>query len=173
MFRRGFRPRRSSGSGLSSLFLALILAAAAWFLLKPSGRSLEGRAYAVDGDTIRINDNRLRLKGMDAPELRQSCHRSGQPYLCGETARNALVGMILHQHVECRSSGRDRYKRLLVRCMAGGRDINARMVEEGWAVSYGRDYESEEARARSRSAGLWAGEFQRPQDWRRQNPRVN
>jgi endonuclease YncB( thermonuclease family) len=42
------------------------------------------------------------------------------------------------------------------------------MVEEGWAVSYGRDYDHEETRARNRSAGLWAGEFTRPQDWRRQ-----
>jgi endonuclease YncB( thermonuclease family) len=173
MFRRGFRPRRSSRSGLSSLFLALALAGGAAFIFKPSGRSLEGRAHAVDGDTIRIGDNRLRLRGIDSPEMRQSCYRGNQPYFCGEMARNALIGMILHQQVQCRSSGRDRYKRLLVRCTAGGNDLNARMVEEGWAVSYGRDYEAEEARARSRSAGLWAGRFQRPQEWRRQNSRAN
>jgi endonuclease YncB( thermonuclease family) len=45
------------------------------------------------------------------------------------------------------------------------------MVESGWAVSYGRDYEREEARARGRSLGLWAGEFERPQAWQRQNAR--
>ena len=168
-----YRSRRSSWSGLSSLFIALALAAAAWSFLKPSGRLLEGQAHATDGDTIRIGENRLRLMGIDAPELRQTCVRAGRPYSCGETAREVLIGMIQRGQVQCRSSGRDRYKRLLVRCTADGRDINAAMVEEGWAVSYGRDYETEEARARRRSAGLWAGEFDRPQDWRRQNTRAN
>jgi endonuclease YncB( thermonuclease family) len=162
---------RSSYGGLSSLFVALALAAAAGFLLKPSGRALEGRAYAIDGDTIRIDGERLRLIGIDAPEMSQTCSRSRQVYFCGETARNALIAMILRQQVQCRSSGRDRYKRLLVRCLAEGRDLGARMVEEGWAVSYGRDYQREEASARSQSVGLWAGEFERPQEWRRQHPR--
>jgi endonuclease YncB( thermonuclease family) len=167
-----YRSRLSSWSGLSSLFIALALAAAAWWFFEPSGRMLEGRAHATDGDTIRIGENRLRLQGIDAPEMRQTCTRAGKPYSCGETARDVLIGMILRQQVQCRSSGRDRYKRLLVRCTAGGRDINAAMVEQGWAVSYGRDYEAEEARARRHSLGLWAGEFDRPQEWRRQTSRA-
>ena len=130
---------------------------------------LQGQAYATDGDTIRIGDARLRLKGIDAPEMRQTCSRSGQSYSCGEAARDALVNLIGNQPVQCRASGRDRYQRVLAFCTAGGRDLNARMVEEGWAVTYGRDYEAEEARARRLSAGLWAGEFERPQDWRRRN----
>ncbi|HZH53315.1 MAG TPA: thermonuclease family protein [Microvirga sp.] len=164
------RPRsRRSSSGLSSLVLALGLAAGAWYLLEPSGRTLEGRAHAVDGDTIRIGDERLRLKGIDAPELHQTCSRSGQVWFCGEAARNALMGMLLNRNVQCRSSGRDRYKRLLAYCTADGQDLNGRMVEEGWAVAYDREYRAEEASARGRSAGLWVGEFERPQDWRRRN----
>jgi endonuclease YncB( thermonuclease family) len=154
---------------LSSLVLALGLAAGAWVALEPAGRSLKGRAYAVDGDTIRIGDSRLRLKGIDAPELRQTCRRSRQTWFCGEAARDALIGMILNHQVQCRSSGRDRYKRLLVYCTVDGQDLNRRLVEEGWAVAYDREYRAEEAGARHRAAGLWAGEFERPQDWRRQN----
>jgi endonuclease YncB( thermonuclease family) len=169
--RRQAFSRGPTYGGLSSLIVALGLAAAAGFLLEPSGRALEGRAYAIDGDTIRIDRERLRLKGIDAPEMGQTCTRSRQVYSCGETARNALIAMILRQQVQCRSSGRDRYKRLLARCATDGRDLGARMVEEGWAVSYGRDYQRQEASARSRSAGLWAGEFERPQDWRRRHPR--
>ena len=163
------RRRRGRSSGLSSLVLALLLAAAAWYLLQPSGRQLEGRAQAIDGDTIRIGDNRLRLKGIDAPEMHQTCSRSGQSYRCGETARNALIALMLDRQVQCRSSGRDRYKRLLVYCTANGQDLNGRMIEQGWAVAYDREYREEEARARGRSAGLWAGEFVRPQEWRRRN----
>lgn len=163
------RRRSARSSGLSSLVLALLLAAAAWYLLQPSGRMLEGRAHAIDGDTIRIGDERLRLKGIDAPEMRQMCSRADRSYLCGETSRDALVGLMLHEEVRCRSSGRDRYKRLLVHCTAGGTDLNRRMVEEGWAVAYDRQYRDEEASARRRRTGLWAGEFDRPQDWRREN----
>jgi len=170
MVRIPFRPRRPRrSSGLSSLLLALGLAGGAWVLFGPGGRSFEGRAHVVDGDTIRIGDERLRLKGIDAPEMHQTCARSGRTYSCGESARNALIGMILNRQVQCRASGRDRYRRPLASCTADGQDLNARMVEEGWAVAYDRSYRAQEARARSRGAGLWAGTFERPQDWRREN----
>jgi endonuclease YncB( thermonuclease family) len=161
--------RRSGRSGIASLVVALALAGGAGFVLKPGGRSLEGRAQVTDGDTIRIGESRIRLKGIDAPELEQRCSRAGRSYACGETSRRALIDLVSGETVRCRATGRDRYQRILARCTVNGRDIGTRMVEEGWAVSYGRDYDDEESRARSRSAGLWAGAFERPQDWRRDN----
>ncbi len=164
-----FRGRRSGASGITSLVIALALAGGAGFVLKPSGRSLEGRAQVTDGDTIRIGETRIRLKGVDAPEMEQRCSRGGRSYACGETARRALIDLVSGETVRCRATGRDRYQRILARCTVKGDDIGARMVEEGWAVSYGRDYDAEEARVRSRSVGMWEGEFERPQDWRREN----
>jgi endonuclease YncB( thermonuclease family) len=164
-----FRSRRLLPSGITSLVLALALAGGVWLVLKPSGRALEGRAQVTDGDTIRIGETRIRLKGVDAPEMEQRCSRSGRSYACGETARQALIGLVSGETVRCRASGRDRYKRVLARCTVDGRDIGAQLVEAGWAVSYGRDYDSEEARAQRRSAGLWEGDFERPQAWRRQH----
>ncbi len=165
---RRFR-RRSGPSGIASLIAALALAGGAGLVLKPSGRTLEGRAQVTDGDTIRIGEARIRLKGIDAPEMEQRCSRSGRSYACGETARRALIDLVSDETVRCRAAGRDRYRRILARCTVNGNDIGTAMVENGWAVSYGRDYDAEEARARSRAAGLWQGEFERPQDWRRQN----
>jgi len=164
MGRRFFRSRFG---GAQSLVVALALAGGAVVALKPSERALEGRAHVVDGDTINLNDIKIRLKGIDAPEMEQTCSRSGRSYSCGDVARRALIALVSGQIVQCRASGHDRYQRVLARCTVQGNDIGARMVEEGWALSYGRDYESEEARARSRSAGLWSGEFERPQDWRK------
>jgi endonuclease YncB( thermonuclease family) len=163
---RRFR-RRSRGNGIQSLVIALALAAGAGLVLKPNDRSLEGRPQVTDGDTIRINDARIRLKGIDAPEMDQACTRAGRTYRCGETARRALIDLVSGENVQCRAAGRDRYRRILARCAVKGSDIGARMVEEGWAVSYGRDYDLQETRARGRAAGLWAGEFERPQEWRR------
>ncbi len=164
-----FRRRRSRSGGITSLIVALALAGGAGFVLKPSGRSLEGRAQVTDGDTIRIGEARIRLKGVDAPEMEQQCSRGRRTYACGETARRALIDLVSGETVRCRAAGRDRYRRILARCTVRGEDIGARMVEDGWAVSYDRDYDSEEARARGRSVGLWEGEFERPQDWRREN----
>ena len=164
---RRFR-RRSWPSGIASLILALALAGGAWLMLKPSGRSLEGRAQVTDGDTIRIGEARIRLKGIDAPEMEQRCSRSGRSYACGETARRVLIDLVSAKTVRCRAAGRDRYRRILARCTVDGNDIGTHMVETGWAVSYGRDYDAEEARAQDRGTGLWEGEFERPQDWRRE-----
>jgi endonuclease YncB( thermonuclease family) len=176
MFQPRFRhrpfPPRSSRRGLVSLILALGLAVGASVFLKPDERSMEGRAYAIDGDTIRLNDMRIRLKGIDAPELEQTCVKAGQPYFCGEEARNALIAIILKHQVTCRMSGRDRYRRPLARCSAEGKDIGGQLVEAGWALAYG-DYTFEEAQAKRRSVGLWAGSFDSPRDWRRLHSRPN
>jgi endonuclease YncB( thermonuclease family) len=162
-----FRRRRSRPSGAASLIIALALAGGAALVLKPSGRTLEGRAQVTDGDTIRIGETRIRLKGIDAPEIEQQCSRADRSYACGDTARRALIDLVSGETVRCRAAGRDRYQRILARCTVKGNDIGTRMVESGWALSYGRDYDAEEARAQSRGVGLWQGEFERPQDWRR------
>ena len=47
----------------------------------------------------------------------------------------------------------------------GGKDLNRSQVEAGWAIAYG-DYETEQAVARAGKAGIWAGTFDQPQDWR-------
>jgi endonuclease YncB( thermonuclease family) len=126
-----------------------------------------GSFYAVDGDTLDHAGERLRLVGIDAPEYRQQCDHGGASWPCGQAARNSLVKLIAAGPLDCRGSRQDKYGRLLVTCRSGATDINAEMVARGMAVSYG-GYALEEARAREAKAGLWAGGFERPQDYRRQ-----
>jgi len=126
-----------------------------------------GNFYVVDGDTLSINGERLRLKGIDAPEYRQRCRRNGADWACGEDARKALVTIVKTGRPECRGGERDRYGRLLVTCMIGGADINAAMVLSGMALSYG-GYAAEELKARQAKAGVWASDFERPSDYRRE-----
>jgi endonuclease YncB( thermonuclease family) len=127
---------------------------------------VEGAVHVVDGDSLRLGGTDIRLKGIDAPELHQTCRRAGRPYACGQVAREGLLALVSHRRVRCRVTGRDRYGRSLARCEASAADLGATLVGQGLAVSYG-DYAREEASARSRSAGLWAGEFERPDLWRR------
>jgi endonuclease YncB( thermonuclease family) len=171
MLRQAIPPRRHSRSrqrtgGATALILAVALAAGIGLLARPAGRLIEGSVQVVDGDSLRMGDIDIRLKGLDAPELKQTCSRAGRTYPCGTTARDALLAIVAHGTPRCRVTGRDRYHRSLARCVVDGRDIGARLVEEGVAVAYG-DYEREEGRARMRSVGLWAGEFERPNAWRR------
>lgn len=146
--------------------LAFVIGAAvlAWHL-PPEGERLAGGARIVDGDSLNLDGRSIRLEGIDAPELAQTCERAGGQGPCGREARRALIELIGDDEVVCRLAGADKYRRTLARCTAGGRNLNAGMVRDGMAVSYG-DYRSEESEARGARRGLWAGAFERPADWR-------
>lgn len=169
----GRRKPPSRWRRLADLALALALlgavALAAAFLpgLRPA-QTLEGAARVADGDTLVLAGERIRLQGIDAPELAQPCARGGEgnDYPCGRAARDALLRLVAGRTVACESRMRDRYDRILARCLAGPVELNRAMVEAGWAVAYG-DYRDAEEAARLAGRGIWAGPFERPQDWRR------
>lgn len=124
-----------------------------------------GVAIVNDGDSITLNGQRIRLRGIDAPELFQTCRRGGKDYPCGRAARDSLIGLIGGRAVTCQDGGLDKYQRVLGDCRAGETELNGAQVAAGWAISFG-DFEAEEAFAREAKAGVWAGEFDRPGDWR-------
>jgi endonuclease YncB( thermonuclease family) len=133
--------------------------------------NLSGHPRVVDGDTLAFGDQKVRLSGIDAPEKRQTCQdRAGQAYRCGLSAAAALIGEIGSGAIRCDGSEYDRYQRLIATCWKGGEDLNGWMVARGWAVAYRRyakTYVGLEDQARSAKAGLWAGDFDMPWDWRR------
>jgi endonuclease YncB( thermonuclease family) len=150
--------------GLAVLILGLLILLAAR-LDRVETRRTQGAAIINDGDSITLGTERIRMRGIDAPEYTQTCRRNGADYACGTLARQSLVRLIADRPVTCSGWQRDRYGRLLGDCKAGGTDLNRAQVEAGWAVAYG-DYDSEEAIARAAKAGIWAGTFDQPQDWR-------
>ncbi|MBC7282365.1 thermonuclease family protein [Hoeflea sp.] len=130
-----------------------------------AGADISGQMRVVDGDSLALGDRRLRLKGIDAPELNQRCRKDAFDYGCGAESASFLRGLIGRHPVDCKTEGIDRYGRDLVRCVADGVDLNETMVRSGHAVAFG-DYKLAEGLARSESAGLWAGEFETPKQWR-------
>ncbi|TCM57345.1 endonuclease YncB(thermonuclease family) [Rhizobium sp. PP-F2F-G48] len=149
---------------LTALFLGLV-----WLAADRIGgqgaTTLSGAPRVVDGDTLAIEGNRIRLLGIDAPERAQTCERDGETWDCGQEARRHLARLIGRSPVDCKGRADDRYGRRLAVCVTGRENINARMVADGFAVAFG-DYTAEEADARTRQAGLWAGTFDRPREWR-------
>ena len=149
----------------AAAFLSLVLVAAG-----AAGAGISGVASVTDGDTLRIGPARIRLHGIDAPESAQSCSAGGKTWACGEAATRALRERIGRRPVECAERDRDRYGRIVAVCRVAGADVNAWMVEQGWAVAYRKystDYVSHETAAKRARRGLWRGHFIVPSRWRR------
>ncbi|MDO9498574.1 thermonuclease family protein [Falsiroseomonas sp.] len=135
--------------------------------------ALAAEVRVVDGDTLRLGDRTLRLSGIDAPERGQSCSdAAGRWFDCGAAAAEALSRLVNGRSVLCRVHGRDRFGRGLGRCTAGGAELNTGLVTAGWALAYADDdvaMRLVETEARLAGRGLWAGNFTRPDAWRRRN----
>jgi endonuclease YncB( thermonuclease family) len=150
------------------ILLALVAAVVA---APQAGRAdVVGQATVIDGDTLEIRGQRIRLHGIDAPESGQRCELDGEAYLCGQSAAFALADRIGRRTVTCAPRDVDRYGRIVAVCSAGGEDLNAFMVRRGWALAYRKystAYVDEEVAARAEGLGLWRGDFVPPWDWRR------
>ena len=135
----------------------------------------------IDGDTVKFDGTRYRLSGIDAPENGQpATDARGRPFDAGDAATNALASFLnvmqdrgWKAHIVWRDGDVDRYRRQLAHIELTHRDgstldVCAWMVAEGWAVAeYGVQYRDLENDARRHRRGLWAGDFERPKDWRR------
>lgn len=150
---------------LTVCFLTL-LGLIALKLSRDEAEHLGGVFRVVDGDSLALGGRKLRLRGVDAPELDQTCLRDGIGWPCGAEARQTLQALISRDGVVCSGAREDKYRRLLVDCAAAGENINAAMVRSGMAVAFG-GFKTEENEARKAQRGLWAGEFERPSDWRK------
>lgn len=148
----------------------------AFFLIASGSPSqaedIMGRASVIDGDTIEIRGQRIRLHGIDAPESRQTCHDANEKeYRCGQRAALYLDDLLINKTVRCIERDVDRYGRIVGECFAASVNVNAAMVEAGWAVAYtdySRDYADLEQQAKNELAGLWAGTFTTPSDFRKE-----
>jgi endonuclease YncB( thermonuclease family) len=129
-----------------------------------------GVPRVVDGDTLELNNVKIRLFGIDAPEGRQLCQDgSSQKYNCGDRATRELEALIDGREVSCEPRSKDRYGRTVAVCAFARGDLGRELVLAGWAVAfekYSRDYVNDESEAREQRLGLWQGEFERPSEYR-------
>ena len=138
----------------------------------------------VDGDTVYINNYKIRLEGIDAPEMKQKCKKEKlkissiigytfyEDYFCGERSKENLEGKVKGSSIKCISFTKDRYKRYLAKCFKGKINLNRWMVRNGYAVAYRRyskEYIPDEEFAKENKLGLWQGKFLKPEKWRKLN----
>ena len=85
-----------------------------------------GDCWVIDGDTIRIGPNKIRLQGINAPEL-------DEPY--GKQAKWALHKLVKGQTITAQPNGEESYGRIVAKCyLEDGRDLAAEMVKMGLAL---------------------------------------
>lgn len=131
----------------------------------------QGVATIIDGDTIKIGGQKIRLYGIDATESRQVCKRNRQPYDCGREAANKLAAITVNKTVVCKRKATDRYGRMVGICFAGGTELNQWMVQQGLALPYlqygGARYKPDQQQAIKLKRGLYAGTYQIPWEYRK------
>lgn len=116
-----------------------------------------------------VGQTEVRLHGIDAPELTQTCTRDGQSWPCGRAAADQLSKLIGDRPVSCTSLGQDQHDRTLGQCRVGDTDLNRTMVALGYALAYRRystAYVSAEESAKLAKRGIWAGTFELPSEIR-------
>ena len=133
----------------------------------------------IDGDSVEIMKEKIRLFGIDAPEINQMCYKENNiHYACGHVSKLALeryIKKFSDYKIYCYYSERDKYNRILGDCYIGPNsllNINRYMVFEGYAVAYLRyseKYLDAQETAKSNKKGLWAGKFDLPEEWRKKN----
>lgn len=141
---------------------------------------LYGNTEVNDGNHLEIDEVRMRLYGIDAPDLDQRCTTNGLPYACGLIAFMKLIDLTAGTgRIVCLASKLEGDGRAYAKCglpneratdlRADFPSFNERMVLSGWALAdrrHTRDYVQAEEEARKEKRGLWAGEFIVPAEWR-------
>lgn len=136
-----------------------------------SAQQFGGAARIVDGDTLDVGGVRVRLHGLDAPELGQICIApDGTAWDCGAWVADKVRARIGDRHVTCDTVDTDRYGRTVARCRIAGQDLGRQLVRDGLALAYRRyskAYLRDEAAARRAGLGLHAHRMTRPAEHRR------
>ena len=135
-------------------------------------KTIFGKPRIIDGDTIHIKSNKIRLHGIDAPETKQTCKIGNEEWYCGKQSTKELKKLINKQNVECVINDVDIYNRYVAICYVNEININQWMVKNGWAIAYryySKDYINEEEYADDNKLGIWKSKFIEPYLYRKKN----
>ena len=122
-----------------------------------------GVPHVVDGNTIIINFQNIRLHGIEAPNAEQLCEIDGESWLCGWEATNALAHIVGRHWVSCRQNRLNEGGVVDATCFAGNvLNINAWMVRNGWATAQNQTntrFLQLETLARQEQIGIWRTKY--------------
>jgi endonuclease YncB( thermonuclease family) len=151
--------------------MLLSLAMVAVLATPVAAKEITGPAKVLDVQMIEIDGQRILLYGIDSVMRKQACGLEGKLWECWDVAVRNLKIMVDQGPTTCDPVGEpDVYGRILARCTVNGQSLNEQLVRKGWAVarpSETTDYVAAEAEAKKQKVGLWQGQFQMPDVFRR------
>lgn len=159
----------------SVLWMALATVVSTAVASPVQAHEFSGIGRAVDGDSLFVGAQEVRLFGIDAPEYRQTCLVGWSSWSCGSDAAAALRALVNERQLTCMSVDRDVYGRTVAKCEVDGVDLGAAMLDKGLAVALGNasaDYLARQIRSKAGQGGIWASKFEMPAAYRAANPRV-
>ena len=142
----------------------------ATFILLIGQNVLSNIVHVIDGDTIKIGNEKIRFSGIDAPELNQYCFKNEKKILCGVLAKKALLKKIGNKVPKCVIEGKDIYKRILAECFINEKSLSKFLVRNGYAFAYrkySKKFIQDEEFARKNKLGLWSMKFDYPWEFRK------
>ena len=140
---------------------------------------ISGKPKITDGDTIKINNKKIRFSGIDAPESyffgkKQLCILNNIEILCGKLSKEKLIEKIGNQIINCKiETNKDQYSRLIGECFIKNESLSVFMVKNGYAFDYPKysngKFRKHQIYAKKLSLGLWQMKFEYPWIWRKKN----
>ncbi len=124
----------------------------------------------IDGDTIKLGNEKIRFSGIDAPELKQSCIKNNEKIPCGVLAKNVLIKKIGKNIPKCIKEKKDIYKRTIAECFVNGESLSKFLVRSGYAFAYrkySKKFVLDEKFAQKNKLGLWSMQFMYPWKFRK------
>ena len=153
-----------------NLFLVISVCLIFFFLTYNDVKSYEIKI--IDGDTIHLNNEKIRFTGIDTPELKQTCKKNNEIIYCGIQARQLLINKIGKNKVNCVKEGKDQYKRILAECFVNDLSLSSYLVKKGYAFAYrkySKKFINDEDFAKKNNMGMWSMSFDYPWNWRKKN----
>ncbi len=169
----GHAPGGTLGDALKAAAAAAVVLLAVSAGPRPGfAQEVAGRPKVIDAGNLDFSGRQVRLHGIDAPDLAQTCRLAGQAWTCGRDARWATINRIHPHWVTCDPRGRDPEGSELAVCYLAGfgqHELNVWLVAQGWALAAPgapEAYAAAQASAEAAGRGLWRSEFVPPDAWR-------
>jgi endonuclease YncB( thermonuclease family) len=121
VFRTRGRDKKTTGILIGLTFIAVVVLVA-----REQGEPtvLAGQASVIDGDTLRVAGQKVRLQGLAAPELSEAR---------GHEAMAVLIRIVKGHKVSCELDGTTSHDRVVGICYVEGKDVAAELVKRGLA----------------------------------------
>lgn len=140
-----------------------------WEGLRIEWQHLRELPRVIDGDTLEIRGQSIRLFAVDTPELGQPWwDDGGQHQDAGHLAREALEQLVKGKRLSIRVLREGKYRRSIAIVRVDGRDVGRALVKKGFgfAAPGSNRYRRAQAAAKKSKKGFWRGELQMPWDYR-------